>query len=207
MGTPDSNARLAKAALRLLVRGEFRERDAVLLIAVYSAAILAIPLLLNSIFQLSSSSLLLVTGPSIQSVLHSIYAEASLSYLYVDALVFVGFGIICLLAGMAFGRRATKVMTILSHIGIEKGSISRSMALLILFSELAALVVGFALAIVVSSATVFLISTAFGLQYILPVIGLQFILFLVTELVLGYLCLAAGWRVTSRRTLGSIQSV
>jgi hypothetical protein len=180
------------ASFSLLVRGEFRVRNGIILISLYAAAILSIPLLLNSIFSISSLTLGLSQYATAQEILSSIYFEIASSYVYVTASLFAGFIVACFLIGRSFARDSAKLTRMLLHSGGETSSVRRVLAFLLLLVALCSSLLAFCLSSVLTSATLYAFSIILHYPFFLPGLDLTYALYLVVALSLSFGALLVG---------------
>lgn len=191
---------IERLVFRVLVRGEFRLSSAIVLMTVYGAAILVIPVVLSSVFSVSTIYLGF-QGNLAQQLTLSIYSEVSSAYLFVEALLFIGFIITCALSGMAIGRKARTADTLLSHLGVEHETRKRLMMLVLLALSLLSAVLAFFLAVILSSASLYSMSILFGVPDTPISLGVNMLIYLLALIAVGYLSLVFGWTRTFRKQL------
>ena len=185
--------RNTKVAALLLARGEFRVFNSLMLLSLYGATILSIPMLLGSFLQLSSILLQLQEKAYFAPLLSSISSEASTSYFYVEIALFFGFLAVCFLSGVSLGRNANTFEFALALFGAGKKERTRSIALVIFVVSLVCALLSFALAFVFSSIAIYAISLAIHGAYLTPDIGLDLGLYLLLIIIVVSTCLGAGW--------------
>lgn len=177
---------------RVILRGEFRLKPTIILMSVYGAAILVIPVVLNSAFSLSAGYL----GVGNQSLLLSMYSEIKSSYLYIEALLFTGLIITCFLSGMTIGRRTRISQSLLSHLGVQYEMLRRVILLVLLAATLLSMGLAFSLSIILSSASLYVISLLFNIPYSIFSIDSSILIYALLLNALAYVSLSLGWTRT-----------
>src|SRR5487761_622438 len=180
---------------RLLLRGEFRLKPTIILMSVYGAAILVIPVVLNSAFSLSTGYLG-VGNQSLKLLLLSMYSEVKSSYLYVEVLLFTGLIITCFLSGMTIGRRTRISQSVLSHLGVQYGMVRRVTLLALLAASLLSMGVAFSLSIILSSASLYVISLLFNIPHSVLSIDSSILIYVLLLNAFAYVSLCLGWTRT-----------
>lgn len=166
---------------------------------IYGASILVIPVVLSSVFSVSATYLGLIGNQAEQELILSIYSEVSSAYVFVEALLFIGFIITCALSGMAIGRKARTADTLLSHLGVEYGIRRRLMMLALLSLSLVTAALAFFLAVILSSASLYSMSILFAVPDTELSLGVNMLIYLLSLILAGYLSLVLGWTRTFRR--------
>lgn len=186
--------------LLLLTRGEFKVLGAITLLSIYGAAIVAIPLVLGSLFQLSTTFLALPQRAAFSILLLSIYDSTIKDYILVEFSLFVGFVVAAAVSGMSVGRRMAFVGKTLATLGVGSGERKRSFTLVILFISLICTGLSFAFSLVFSSVAVYSISSLLQESYISPIIGETFGFYLAIILVITFIALTLGRSRTDVRS-------
>ncbi len=184
---------LYSVVLKLLIRGEFRLIPTIILLTAYGAAILAIPVVLNSVLLISASYLGLEGNEVLQKLLLSLYSEVGGSYLYVEALLFTGFAITCSLSGMAIGRRTRIAQSLFSLIGVGRGMIRSVMYFAIFLLCTSAVGLAFSVAIVLSSASLYVVSLLFGMPDSAISVDPSTLIYILALFALGYFSVLFGF--------------
>jgi hypothetical protein len=179
-------------AFELLVRGEFRVRSGIMLMALYGAAILAVPLLLNSIFVLSSFTLGLAQYATAEQMLASLYEQALSSYNYVAFALFAGFVLSCFLIGRGFGRNSQILARVVNDSGGNAWAFRRAEGSLLLLVTLLSTLLAFCISLVLVSAALYVFSVLVRVPDVLPSFDLSFALYIALVGGLGYASLVAG---------------
>jgi hypothetical protein len=185
-------------ATRLLIRGEFKVIPTVILLSIYGATILAIPLVLSSVFEVSSNYLGLQGNTPLQNLLNSLYSELNGSYLYVEVLLIMGFLIACFLSGMSISRRTRTTQALFSNLGIETGKIRRMIHFLIILLSLGSVGLALCLSIVLSSAALYAVSLFFSIPYSALTVSASGLVYAIFLLVLAYASISLGWMKNTR---------
>ncbi len=161
-------------SLSLFVRGEFNLRSSVLLISIYGAAILCIPLLLNSLFGIAA----LISGVSeysfAQQILASIFIQAQSSYSYVVIVLASGFIVAGFLSGRSFAKSSVKLVINILHNGGDLSRIFRTVALLLSLVALSSTILAFSLSLAITSGALYLAFAVFKSPYLLPSLSLSY---------------------------------
>lgn len=168
------------------------------MMSVYGAAILVIPLLLNSVFEVSTTYLGF-QNISQQDLMLSIYSELNLTYFFVEGLLFVGLVITSILSGISLGRKFRSTETMLNHLGVARKRIRGLMATVLLSLSTFSTLLGFCLAIVLSSGSLYAISTAFGIPATSIAVGPSSLVYLLFVFLASFLFLLLGWSSTLRK--------
>jgi hypothetical protein len=188
-----SRSRSQSIILLLLVRGEFRVLNAVMLLSLYGAAILAIPLVLNSVLQLSVSFLQVPNEAEFEALLLSIYNHTQSSYFLVVISLFLGFAVTSLVSGISIGRRMKTLETGFTHLGVSSGERNRSLANAFLLVSLVSLALAFAFAFVFASIALYSFSLFLHGPYLTPTLNLSFWIYLVMIPFVSFVALITGW--------------
>ncbi|MGI0078286.1 MAG: hypothetical protein ACRECH_01535 [Nitrososphaerales archaeon] len=199
MRSPNGSTSIERLIFRVLIRGEFRLGSSIVLMTIYGASILVIPVVLSSVFSVSATYLGLIGNQAEQELILSIYSEVSSAYVFVEALLFIGFIITCALSGMAIGRKARTADTLLSHLGVEYGIRRRLMMLALLSLSLVTAALAFFLAVILSSASLYSMSILFAVPDTELSLGVNMLIYLLSLILAGYLSLVLGWTRTFRR--------
>lgn len=163
----------------LLARGEFRVLNIILLLSIYGAAILAIPLILSSFFELSTTFLQLPNESVFAALLLSIYNHAQSSYFVVVLSLFLGFAITSLVSGISVGRKMKLVEKEFTYLGVGTRERRLSGASAFLLVSLTCSALAFAFAFVFSSVALYSASLLLHGPYLTPAINSSFWIYLI----------------------------
>ncbi len=178
--------------LLLLTRGEFGVLNIIMLLSIYGAAILAIPLILGSFFEVSTTFLQFPNQSTFAALLLSIYAHAQSSYNLVLLSLFLGFGITSFVSGISIGRKmktVDKEFSVLGMPGSER-KLSRGVAFLLI--SVSCLALGFAFAFFFSSVALYSVSLLVHGPYLTPATTLSFWIYLALIPIIEFLALITG---------------
>jgi hypothetical protein len=190
---------LVGIVFKVLLRGEFKLFPSLLLISVYGAAILVIPVVLNSLFIVSSSYIGFGGNQGQQALMLSVYNEVSSTYLFLEILLLVGLVITCTLSGMSVGRKARSSETLFFHLGVNKTGIRGSLMLVLLSLAGLASVLAFCIAIMLSSASLFVMSILFRVPETNISPGIESLLYLLIVFFASFGFLLLGWSRTAQK--------
>lgn len=184
---------------RVLLRGEFKLFPSLILISVYGAAILVIPVVLNSLFIVSSSYIGFGGNQGQQALMLSVYNEVSSTYLFLEILLLVGLVITCTLSGMSVGRKAKSSETLFFHLGVNKAGIRGSLMLVLLSLASLASVLAFCIAIMLSSASLFVMSILFHVPETTISPGIDSLVYVLIVFFASFGFLLLGWSRTAQK--------
>ncbi len=185
--------------IKVLLRGEFRLIPSIMLLTAYGAAILAVPIVLNSVFPISVSYLGLQGNNALQQLLLSLHSEVIRSYLYVETVLFTGFVVTCLLVGMAIGRRTRTAMSLLSHLGVGKKAIRWTIYQALFLVCFVSIGLAFSVSIVLSSASLYVVSLLFAIPYSIVSVDAGTLAYILALLAFAFASLLLGWTRTSQK--------
>lgn len=178
--------------LLLLVRGEFRVLNVVLLLSIYGAAILTIPLVLSSFFELSVSFLSVPNQSAFASLLLSIYNHTQNSYFLVIISLFLGFTLTALVSGISIGRKMKTVEMGFTHLGVSQAERRGSIASAFILVSLVCAALSFAFGFVFALIALYSASLLFHGPYLTPGLSLQFWIYLLLIPFISFIALITG---------------
>ncbi len=187
-----SHSNSQSTTLLLLARGEFRVLNVIMLLSVYGAAILAVPLVLSSLLQLSASFLQLPNETAFASLSLSIYDQTQSSYFLVVISLFLGFAVTSFVSGISIGRRMKTLETEFTHLGVSSAERKRSIASAFLLVSLTCVALSFAFSFVFASIALYSVSLLLHGPYLTPVLSLSFWIYLVIIPLIAFTALISG---------------
>lgn len=189
------------ASLSLLIRGEFGISNTILLSSIYGAAVLAIPLILNSIIAISTLGLGLSQYATAESILASIYSQVNSSYAYVEVVLIIGFIGASFLAGRSFARKSESLTKIIIHEGGNVAAVKQTLAFVLLIVSLCSTLLGFCLSTALASGALYMSSILLHAPDLLPGLDYLYAVYLIIVFVSGFGSLSVGALSTKLETL------
>ncbi len=186
-------------SIELVNRGELKILNVILLLSFYGAAVLSISLVLDSFFGLSTGLVSAYENLAIQELLSSVHSQASGSYTYVQAALFLGFIVTSVLSGISIGRKTKGVRSMMTHFGASYASTRNAVLLLLLLISFSSLALSYLISFVFSSVLLYEISLTLRVAFFLPVFNLNFIMYFIALTVTSFVSLVIGWSLTTGR--------
>jgi hypothetical protein len=187
-----SPGRSQSIILLLLARGEFGVLNVILLLSIYGAAILTIPLVLSSFFELSVAFLSVPNQSAFASLLLSIYNQTQNSYFLVVISLFLGFALTAFVSGISIGRKMKTVEIDFTHLGVSRAERRASIASAFMLVSLACASLSFAFGFIFASIALYSASLLFHGPYLTPGLSLQYWIYLSLIPFISFIALITG---------------
>jgi hypothetical protein len=160
--------------------------------SLYGGAILSIPLILNSIFTISTLTLSLTQYATAQEILASIYVQISSSYTYVAVALFAGLVIVCYLIGRSFARSSSAYSKVILQSGGGQPEVRRTQFFVALLVSLCAVLFAFCLSSALSAATLYTFSVVLRFPFFLPSLDAVYGIYVLVIFIFSFSALSIG---------------